>query len=90
MSDYTPTVSEVREAYQAAGEGIDFKRRFNERGDEFDTWLAHVQADARKEALREAADMFHARLPDGTGNGRAYNSHTVARMLRSLAEGDTE
>lgn len=31
------------------------------------------------------ADEFAARLPDGTGNGRAYNSHTVARMLREKA-----
>ena len=23
------------------------------------------------------------RLPDGTGNGRAYNSYTVAAMLRA-------
>lgn len=35
--------------------------------------------------LEDAADEFHARLPDGTGNGRAYNSHQVARMLRERA-----
>lgn len=37
-------------------------------------------------AIAEAADKFHARLPDGTGNGRAYNSHQVAVMLRAQAE----
>ena len=36
--------------------------------------------------LREAADEFMARLPDGTGNGRPYNSYTVARMLRARAD----
>lgn len=39
----------------------------------------------RAGALEGAADEFHARLPDGTGNGRAYNSHQVARMLRARA-----
>ena len=43
-----------------------------------------VQA-AKVEALREAAEEFWARLPDGTGNGRAYNSHRVADMLRARA-----
>ena len=37
-------------------------------------------------ALRAAADEFMARLPDGTGNGRPYNSYTVARMLRARAD----
>lgn len=36
--------------------------------------------------LREAADDFFARLPDGTSNGRAYNSYRVARMLRERAD----
>jgi len=37
--------------------------------------------------LREAAEEFDARLPDGTGNGRAYNSYTVASILRERADG---
>lgn len=43
-----------------------------------------VQVDAAT-VLEEAADEFEARLPDGTGNGRAYNSYAVARMLRARA-----
>lgn len=39
----------------------------------------------RAQALGDAADEFHARLPDGTGNGRAYNAHQVAWMLRARA-----
>ena len=38
------------------------------------------------QALSEAADKFHARLPDGTGNGRAYNSYQVAQILHEQAE----
>ena len=36
-------------------------------------------------ALDEAASIFQGRLPDGTGNGRAYNSYQVADMLRARA-----
>ena len=36
---YTPTTAEVREAYQGTGDGLDFKRRYAERGEEFDRWL---------------------------------------------------
>jgi len=42
-------------------------------------------ADAKAEALEEAAAIFAGRLPDGTGNGRAYNSYQVANMLRARA-----
>ena len=36
-------------------------------------------------ALDDAATIFQGRLPDGTGNGRAYNSYQVADMLRARA-----
>lgn len=39
----------------------------------------------RAVALSGAAEEFEARLPDGTGNGRAYNSYAVARILRERA-----
>ena len=42
-------------------------------------------ADAKAEALEEAAAIFAGRLPDGTGNGRAYNSYLVANMLHARA-----
>lgn len=48
----------------------------------FDRFIAKVKADA----LREAATEFEARLPDGTGNGRAYNSYRVAEMLSARAD----
>lgn len=46
-----------------------------------------IIAEARAKALNEAADEFFAKLPDGTPNGRAYNSYTVAAMLRERAKG---
>ena len=49
------------------------------------TYLEAAAPHMLAEALEEAADEFHARLPDGTGNGRAYNSHQVARILRDRA-----
>lgn len=58
MTKYTPTVEEVREAYQVAGDGADFKRRFNERGIEFDRMVASVERAAAVKALREAAADF--------------------------------
>ena len=38
------------------------------------------------QALRDAANEFFARLPDGTPNGRAYNSYKVAFILRDRAD----
>lgn len=34
------------------------------------------------EAMQELADEYQAPLPDGTGNGRAYNAYTVAATIR--------
>jgi len=48
-----------------------------------------ILLDAREveaRGLEKAADEFWERLPDGTGNGRAYNSHRVATMLRARAQ----
>lgn len=54
------------------------------------TLLARAALEAaapflRAQALEDAADEFSARLPDGTGNGRAYNSYRVAELLRARA-----
>jgi DNA-binding GntR family transcriptional regulator len=48
---------------------------------------AHAGAirEARAQALDDAAEEFNSRLPDGTGNGRAYNSYRVAELLRARA-----
>lgn len=44
-----------------------------------------TEAEVKAEALEEAAEEFASRLPDGTGNGRAYNSWRVAELLRARA-----
>jgi hypothetical protein len=45
------------------------------------------EADAKITAVRALADEMDARLPDGTGNGRAYNAYAVARMIRERLDG---
>ena len=40
--------------------------------------------------LNDTADEFSARLPDGTGNGRAYNSYSVSWLLRTRAQAALE
>ena len=44
-----------------------------------------TDAEVKAKALEEAAEEFASRLPDGTGNGRAYNSWRVAEILRARA-----
>jgi hypothetical protein len=52
----------------------------------FDRWLAAHDREVAAKALRDVADEFFASLPDGTPNGRAYNSYRVAWMLRERAD----
>jgi hypothetical protein len=53
-SDMTtvPNGDEVREAYQSSGDGLDYKRRYFERGDEFDAWIATLRAEVYRDAAR--------------------------------------
>ena len=89
-----PSLKDQRDALAAVVEKVRaFIERqsgwFRYRAEPVSTVLATTPADALRErdaALIEGlADEFAARLPDGTGNGRVYNSHTVARMLREKA-----
>jgi hypothetical protein len=47
---------EVRAAYQATDDGLDFKQRFFERGSEFDHWLDEVKAAVWDEAVAAVAE----------------------------------
>lgn len=47
------TTAEVREAFQMAGEGVDFKRVFAEQGAEFDAWLTEQVVEAHKAGYRD-------------------------------------
>ena len=84
MSEHTPDTEEVAFYY----EGPDFNA--GERRAAFDRWLAAELAAAERRgairALREAAEWFNSPLPDGTGNGRPYNSYRVAWMLEDRVE----
>lgn len=52
----------------------------------YESWQA---AEAMVNAVRDLAQQFVDRLPDGTGNGRLYNSWRVALMI-SEALGDPD
>lgn len=54
-----PEISDVREAFQGADGGHDFKRVFNERGEDFDRFIKHVEAEALR---RYAQERFLAYL----------------------------
>lgn len=54
-----PEISDVRELYQGGGTGHDFQRVFNERGEDFDRFIKHVEAEALR---RYAQERFLAYL----------------------------
>lgn len=83
MNDYTPTTNELREWYVKRDRTGRSSRKEYEL--EFNRWLAQERAQAKAEALKDVADVFDGRDEAGTGNGRAYNSYTVALMLRAHA-----
>lgn len=80
----------------------EWKRRFDRMEADRDIWrdnwkAADEQIGMERAAVRQElgelrqrmevlADDFNARLPDGTGNGRAYNAYTVARMIRAALD----
>lgn len=59
-SEYAPTWDEMRECYQASNDGLDFKRRFNERGEEADRWLTAHDAEVARAAAEKEWDDFLA------------------------------
>lgn len=57
---YTPTTEEVREFYQSSEDGLDFKRRFFERGAEFDRWfLQEIEKAEYSGYLRAVREGLH-------------------------------
>lgn len=47
---------EVRAAYQATDDGLDYKQRFFERGSEFDRWLDEVKAAVWDEGVKAVTE----------------------------------
>lgn len=43
---------------------------------------------AKVQRVEKLAEFFQGRLPDGTGNGRAYNSYKVAEFIRAALTGE--
>ncbi len=66
MTDYTPTTEEVREYVVNGGEyrpwistdDVQELALEAQRGEDFDRWLAHHDAQVAAQALREARDML--------------------------------
>ena len=87
--EYVPTTDEVREDFAYPWEG--FKQNREGRLAAFDRWHAAELAAAERRgavrALREVAEWFDRRHPEtGEGNGRAYNSYTVAAIIHERAD----
>lgn len=61
-----------------------------ERAEDYRLGVEDEEAETKAEALREAAQTFQDRLPDGSGNGRLYNSWRVAQILRDRADSLTK
>ena len=62
MNEYTPTTHDVREAYQATDEGLDFRRVYQERGQEFDRWLTEHDRQIAERAWAACVDHLEATL----------------------------
>lgn len=84
MSDYTPTTEQVRERYILPAHRINHE----ERGEEFDRWLAEEIRDAKAESLREFARSLDLESiaeewagPDGAGHWSAGNAVSSVQMM---------
>ena len=75
MRENIPTMAELREAYQSTGDGLDFKRRFFERGEEFDRAIDTARAADAEETGRLAQQIAAV---------RAWNSQPGMRGFASL------
>ncbi|MCW4458170.1 hypothetical protein [Microbacterium sp. MPKO10] len=77
-SEYVPTTEQVRDAHAEmrylSSYGLTGRDEANEL---FDRWLAQVSAEARRDALREAADER---------DRYAGDADVVSRWLRALAD----
>jgi len=69
MAEYMPSTDSARRAYvfHTAGLMPPPQKRAGRRESEFDRWLETVRAEAKAEALREAAsDVFDTEMPAHT------------------------
>ena len=83
------TVASINASLAPYGEAITTTTDLQGGGEALAEMRAALEAVApliAAKVLNDAADEFSARLPDGTGNGRAYNSYSVAWLLRARAD----
>lgn len=86
VGEYTPDTKEVRGAWlqahrtEAWGGRMEIEARPKERLAEFDRWLDQVKAEAKAEALQEAAQAYPTMLRDMVSRG------SVATWLLDRAE----
>ena len=91
MSDYTPTVDEVRDRYADGRTGIgewtrfdeSVKRAVEEAYAEFDRMIAEVERAAAAKALEEFADQMTTGFNAGTLNAER---RAIKREARARAE----
>lgn len=78
MSDHTPTIPDLREAWQEA----QLHGPSEASAAEFDRAIAKVRADAKAEALREAVSALNEVVEDaasyGITNGLAWQTGALA------------
>lgn len=84
MSEYTPTVGELRQAYvEASGASMAQESYYAEQVAEFERGIARVKAEGAVEALREAAGGLEAGVwPEGDESG----VKNAAREIRYRAD----
>ena len=72
MSEYTPSMDEVRTAYKAGG-----GYRWPERGEQFDRWITENNQKVRAHTLNEAADILHEEVLYQAILGNGDNDETL-------------
>lgn len=86
MSDYTPSLDQVRGRYC---DGTLVQTGHVTDGHEFDRMIAKVRAEAKQEALREAADKFQIgdwfNVIQGNARVKIGNGQRVTDWLRNRA-----
>lgn len=87
MSDYTPSLDSLRGDYARANRHTN---TIAASAEEFDRAIAKVRAEAKQEALREAADKFQTgdwfNVIQGNAHVKIGNGQRVTDWLRARAD----
>ena len=89
MSDYVPTVGELRQAYvEASGASMAQESYYAEQVAEFERGVARIKAEAAREALLSDEAILRALNAEepraATGNLADWGEQSIARMRRAL------